>query len=264
MSFKGRYPNGQEFHSVIKAIATVLSDCVVNVSSEGLRVSRIDTESVVMVDLFLSKADFTDFSLRGKPEIEVGLSTVDLKRLLEWMTVDPLRIEIPDQGPLKLSQERSGLFEERVLFVPRIQVDTEREAAPPENEPTGTAEFSAKTMTRLIQTHMSLGNSCQIKMFKTKLQFQITGGTNIGGKTTLKRTTSNPDNPPLTIRTKTRAAITQSVSCAQFRKFAAAADLGGRVKLYMSGGEDPVKVEFQVGEEDLGYLAYFIAPQVAQ
>ena len=69
---------------------------------------RLDNHQVVMVDLWLPKESFLRYNLRCKDdEQEVGVSIPQLKKVLSWMTADPMEIHAVNKK-VKLTQKRAG------------------------------------------------------------------------------------------------------------------------------------------------------------
>ena len=61
-----------------------------------------------MVDLWLPKESFLRYNLRCKDdEQEVGVSIPQLKKVLSWMTADPMEIHAVNKK-VKLTQKRAG------------------------------------------------------------------------------------------------------------------------------------------------------------
>jgi len=268
MSFKGTYTDGKQFKALITAIEPVIEKCIITVSPQGMYISRIDEQSVIMVDMYLPKDQFLSFNLRGTSELTMGIDVKGLKKLLLWMTPDPLSFNFKRNSNMVLTQKRAGLFDERELSLKKFDVDAEHEADAPDKDFKGAATFSTSVFSKIVASHVnkSFNSSLQLILERTKFSFELTGGERINGKTTLKRTTDNPDDRnqlQIDIQGKTRK-IRQSVASAQMAKFAQCSELGGRVKVEMAGGDNPIKLTFEIGDDLDGYLCFLIAPQISE
>jgi len=265
MSFKGTYTDGKQFRALITAIAPVIEKCIITVNTSGMYISRIDEQSVIMIDMFLPKDQFLSFSLRGSGELTTGIDVKGLKKLLLWMTPDPLTFHFK-RNSIVLTQKRAGLFDERELVLKRFDVDQEGEADAPDKEFKGAATFSTAVFNKIVSSHVNkdFNTSIGLVLERTKFSFELTGGEKVNGKTTLKRTTDDPDDLnqlQIDILGKTRK-IKQSIATGQMMKFTQCSELGGRVKIEMAGADNPIKITFEIGDDRDGYLSFLVAPQI--
>lgn len=261
MVLDATYTDGTLFRSLMGAMQELIDECLITVSKAGLRISRLDKDQVVMVDLWLPRESFLRYSFRhNETEQEFGISVKELKKVMTWMTADAVQIKA-NVRDLVFTQKQAGVYSERTLQLPCIaNVSHEEEAQPPAQDYQATASFSNQLFSKLLRSHMENHDTVALTIEKTKFSFELNGHEQINGKTTLHRSTDHPDNPVLKIETKI-PKVRQLMATAHFKKFAAASDLASSVEIQMVGGEDPMKVNFHVGD-DSGYLAFYIAPKI--
>jgi proliferating cell nuclear antigen PCNA len=261
MVLHATFTDGTLFRSILNAIQEIIDTCLITVSKAGLRISRLDENQVVMVDLWLPRECFLRYQFKfAEDEQEVGVSIKELKKLMTWMTADPVEIHIV-QKTISFTQKGAGVYSERTLRLPLIEdVSRDEEAQPPDQDYNGKATFSNSLFSGLLKSHMENHDTVAITLTKNTFTFELAGHEQINGKTTLNRTTDDPDNPALKIITKERK-LRQLLPTSQFKKFSSASDFARTVDISLVGGEDPVKVSFNIGDET-GYLAFYVAPKI--
>jgi len=263
MVLDATWQDGSLFRSLMASMEGIIDTCLITVDKRGLRISRLDENQVVMVDLWLPKNGFLRYGFNSKDdEEEYGVSIKELKKLMSWMDASPVEIHAR-QNMLTFTQKRLGVYSEKKLRLPILQdVSREAEAAPPEQDYKGKATFSNKLFSGILRSHMENHDTVALTLAKTSMTLELAGHEQINGKTTLHRTTPNPDNPNnLQIRLNQSEKIRQLLPTNQFKKFSAAADIASTVDLSMVGGEDPVRVSFNIADSG-GYLAFYIAPKI--
>jgi len=261
MPLTATFTDGTLFRSILTAIQEIIDTCLITVSKEGLRISRLDENQVVMVDLWLPRENFLRYGFKySEDEEEVGVSIKELKKLMTWMTSDPVEIKT-GKKIISFTQKGSGVYSERTLRLPLLEdVSRDEEAQPPDQDYNGKATFSNALFSGILKSHMENHDTVAITLTKQTFTLELNGHESMNGKTTLHRTTDDPDNPALKIKT-TEDKLRQLLPTSQFKKFSAASDFARTVDISLVGGEDPVKVSFNIGDDD-GYLAFYVAPKI--
>lgn len=263
MVLDATYTDGSLFRSLMASMEGIIDTCLITVSKAGLRISRLDENQVVMVDLWMPRESFLRYGFRhGEEEEEFGVSIKELKKLMTWMDASPVEVHAR-QTNLTFTQKRLGVYSERKLRLPVLEdVSREAEAAPPEQDYLGKATFSNKLFSGILRSHMENHDTVALTLHKTSLTLELAGHEQINGKTTLHRTTPNPDNPnSLKIQLRDTNRIRQLLPTSQFKKFGVASEIASTVDISLVGGEDPVRVSFNIGDSN-GYLAFYIAPKI--
>jgi len=261
MVLHAKFTDGKLFQAILTAIQDIIDTCLITVSKRGLQISRLDENAVVMVDLWLPRESFLEYKFTCKEnEQEVGVSIKELRKLMSWMTADPVEIHVKHKVMI-FTQRGAGVYSERTLRLPLIEdVSRDEEAQPPDQDYIGKATFSSTLFAGILKSHMENHDTVALSLTKDTFTLELAGHEQLNGKTTLHRTTDDPDNPSLRIHTKKRT-IRQLFPTSQFKKFSAASDFARTVDIALVGGDNAVKVSFNIGDE-AGYLAFYVAPKI--
>jgi len=263
MVLRADFTDGKLLQSILTAIQEILDTSLITVSKRGLQISRLDVNAVVMVDLWLPAESFLEYNYtHSEDEKEVGVSIKELRKLLSWMTANPVEINIQPKTMI-FTQRGAGVYAERTIRLPLIEdVSRDEEAQPPQQEFTGKATFSSSLFSSLLKSHMERHDTVALTLTKETFTLELSGHEALNGKTTLHPTTDDPDNASLQIEIDDDAEqLRQLFPTSQFRKFSAASDFARTVDISLVGGDNAIKVSFNVGD-DGGYLAFYVAPKI--
>lgn len=257
--FMCSYPNGKEFERIINTISTSIDEVSLIATKEGIRITHLDAQAVIMVDLWIPKKYCIKFKIQFEKQ-KFSLSLNNLKKLLEWVQPEPLVLEVSHDNVL-FRQSSTGIYTERLLDVPIINLH-EEESNPPKIKYTTKATMSSKTFATIVKGYNTCHSLISIICKKNQFIFEVKSSNEFNGHTILHpmAETNADDIGYLKIKSK-KDEVKQIVGLNHLNKFICGVDFSYQVEISMIGKEKPLRIHFQIGEVGC-YLRFFLAPKV--
>jgi len=262
--FIGEYPEGKRLSKIISAVAQVVDSANLIFTRRAVGISRLNSESVLMVDLCLPAKMWTSYELKigRKREHKVGVNIKQFQQILSLCTNHPVTLICTGQQ-VKLKQEDAGIYTQRLVTIDRCEVNEDYEASPPELSFLATVSMKASLFAHLIKAHYSVHDTVSISIEEDKVVFSLDSAKDVNLEVVLLKpqTVDGPESKKLSIETKSKEPIRQLFSCAMMKLFAIT-DLSDMAQLSMRGEEEAICVNFDLGED--AHLRYYLAPKVSE
>jgi len=244
--FTCSYPNGKEFERIISTISTSIDRISLITTKKGIRITQLDAQAIIMVDLWIPKEQFIQFDNQFEKQ-KFSLSLHSLRKLLDWVQPQPLVLEISNNKIL-FHQSSSGIYTERLLDVPIFDIN-EEENIPPKLRYNTIAVMSSKTFATVVRGYSTCHSLISLICEREKFIFEVTNSNEFNGSTVLHpmMKTINADFLLLEIKTK-KTETRQIVGLNHLNKFIYAVDFSHQVEISMIGREKPVRIHFQIGQ----------------
>jgi len=256
MVLTATYPDGKLFYNLVASMDGMIDECLFTITVDGIRISRLDNHQDVMVDLWLPKESFLRYNLQRKDdEQEIGVSIPQLKKVLSWITEDPMEIHARDKK-VKFSQKLTETYEEKSVEMPTVDFDRSGEVQPSDQPYDSCATFSNSLFSTLLRINMENHDTVALTITETTFVIELQGNEHLNDVKTLHRFTADPN---LKINTRV-PEVRQLLPTNLFKKFGHASGICNTVDISMMGEEKAVKVSFNI--DDTGYFSFYIAPKI--
>lgn len=258
---KCSYPNGKEFGRIINTISATIDEALFTATKNGIRVTRLDLQAVVMVDLWIPRDYCLRFQIQGEQQ-KFGVSLYNLKKLLEWVQSESLTLEVSKNNIL-FRQRATGIYTERTFVIPLHFVKKNVSNSPPETKYFTLATMGSKTFSTIIKGYNTRHPRIRMTCRKREFTFEASSHDEFSGETKLSvilKENTKEDNEYLKIKSR-KNQICQILGLNQLNKFVHASDFSNRVEIGMIGCNKPLRFHFQVGDSG-GHLRFFVAPKI--
>jgi proliferating cell nuclear antigen len=76
------YPDAREFFFIMDAVAVLIEETSLVISSDGARIRALDPSRTAMVDLFMPREAFEEYPTGSEGDVRIGINFDDFKKLL--------------------------------------------------------------------------------------------------------------------------------------------------------------------------------------
>lgn len=256
--FEARLAQGNLFKKIVEAIAPLVPEINIEITSSGLTIQAMDSGHVCLLLLELDAGTFDPF--RCDKNITLGLQTQNLLKVLRCASNDDaitLRAK-HDTDSMEVfientDQDRMSSFEIKLM-----DIDQERLGIP-DRENDAVIKLPSTDFQRITRDVTQFGDSMVITCTKEGIQFATApSNTDSSAKITLKEGASM-DKKGEGVSIELSEPVAQTFACHYLGFFIKATPLSDRVTISVKDGQ-PMCLEYPIGS--VGHLQYFLAPKV--
>ncbi|OLY81477.1 Proliferating cell nuclear antigen [Smittium mucronatum] len=244
---------------IVESVKDLVSQANFDCSESGISFQAMD-ESNIALSSFLLRSDGFD-PYRCDRNLSLGIKFSTLSKILKCAgNDDVVIIKYEDDNDI-LSLVFKDQKNERIseFSIKLLDIDSEYLSIP-EQEFECNVSMSSSEFSRICRDLMTIGSSVVIDATKEGVKFSSTGDEG-NGSVLLKQSPSIDDDGRKTVGTTVNMTepVSLELSLKYLNNFTKASPLSDSVLINMSNGI-PVLFQFNVG--DIGYIRYFLAPQI--
>lgn len=181
----------KDYVSAIECMASFRSDVKLQLSKDGIRSTTIDSNHVVLIDLFMSSRDMSSVDVsEGVGDLYFNADMKVLGTMLKPATKrgDVILVKKPDTDSLQIMFQGSEyVVQPRQCFVSNVESELEI----PKHNPDATLQLTCKEAKRLLKEMITFGEDLEVSFDYTKQEFSF----NSQGKGGWARTMLQMDSP---------------------------------------------------------------------
>ncbi|OMJ12309.1 Proliferating cell nuclear antigen [Smittium culicis] len=256
---EARLPQASILKKIVESVKDLVSQANFDCSESGISFQAMD-ESNIALSSFLLRADGFD-PYRCDRNLSLGIKFSTLSKILKCAGNDDVVIIKYEDDDDILSLVFKDSKNERIseFSIKLLDIDSEYLSIP-EQEFECKVSMSSSEFSRICRDLMTIGSSVVIDATKEGVKFSSTGDEG-NGSVLLKQSGSIDDDGKRSVGTTVQMTepVSLELSLKYLNNFTKASPLSDSVSINMSNGI-PVLFQFDVG--DIGYIRYFLAPQI--
>jgi proliferating cell nuclear antigen len=261
--FEAKFENATTLKRVLDAIKDLVTDVNWDCSSQGITLQAMDSSHVSLVSLVLTPESVEEY--RCDNNMSLGINMASMTKIMKCADNNDrtiLRAE-PDSDIVTFVFENSDKDKLSEYEMKLMDIDSEHLGIPDQTYGAVVRMPSAEFQ-RIIRDLSTIGESVEISVSKEGISFTASGDTGKG--------TVNLKHNPSVDEEDAKSAITIELEGEEVKLnfavrylnfFTKATSLSDSVTLSMSP-EHPLSVEYQIGEENGGYVRYYLAPKIEE